>query len=102
MIDDRKSQLQIARANWPLYIRSYRAFQTYDNLVAESTSREFRHVTTILLQGSTATGKTRLAMSYSPYKIIGTKKDLSWFDGYAGEDVLLIDEFDCQSVPMRY
>lgn len=101
MLNDNVSMLKIAEANFPLYLRSYRAFATYQNLVQQEQRSEFRHVRTIILAGRTGCGKTRSAMSLSPYKIQGSTRALTWFDGYGGEDTLLIDEFDSCSVPIE-
>lgn len=100
MIDEGTPMLDIARANFPLFCRSYRAFQVYETLSSESSRSAWRHVAVVILAGCTGSGKTKLAMSYSPYKIMGSEKGLEWFDGYRGEDVLLIDEFDDSAVAL--
>ncbi len=101
LLEDSTPMLEVARANFPLFCRSYRAFQTFETLVAEEQRREWRKVTTIVLAGTSGCGKTRLGMRYSPFKIQGgTEKDLQWWDGYGGQKTLLIDEFDSSSVPI--
>jgi len=58
--------------------------------------QEFRHVTTTVIFGPTSTGKSRFVIDkYGPenvYKLDSQSKSV-WFDGYDGEDVLLIDDF---------
>lgn len=100
MLDDGASMLDVARANFPTFTRSYRAFQVYESLLAEASRRDFRQVSVIVFAGTTGFDKTRIAMSYFPYKILGTEKGLQWFDFYKGQDVLLIDEFDSATVPI--
>lgn len=52
----------------------------------------WREVTTEILWGDTRTGKTRKVMEMGDvYK--WTPCEPMWFDGYAGEKILLIDEF---------
>lgn len=60
-------------------------------------SATFREVLVTVLHGPAGTGKTSYVYSKheanSVYKLDGWKKDSLWFDGYNGQDVLLIDDF---------
>lgn len=63
--------------------------------IQEKSSRtQFRSVRVEVHYGKTGTGKTRYAMSQpNVYKI---SPPYDWFDGYEGEDCLVIDEYDSQ------
>lgn len=99
MLDDGSPLLDVARADFPLFCRSYRAFSVYRCLVQQTLSRSYRVVSSVILAGTTRCGKTRLAMRYNPYLIGG--KQLDWFDGYEGEDVICIDDF-VDDVPIDF
>lgn len=86
-----KSMAEIADANPQLYIQYHNGLSKYKNLVDGQSRKKFRHVEVILLQGPTNCGKTRLAMESDPYKIQGCA--LQWWDGYDGEETILIDEY---------
>ena len=62
-------------------------------------SQEFRKVNVEVLWGTTGTGKTRKAVEAGAFK--WSPSDPEWFNGYQGEDVLLIDEFYGQIKPGR-
>lgn len=61
---------------------------------AEKINRkDFRKVEVLIYAGETGTGKTRKAMEEEDvFKTTGD--NLQWFDGYDGENVLIIDEYD--------
>lgn len=55
-------------------------------------AKDFRKVEVIVLSGPTGCGKTREAMKEATYKIEG--ENLKWWNGYEGEECILIDEYD--------
>ena len=62
-------------------------------------TRDFRHVEVIVHWGKTGTGKTRLPYGEGAFK--WNPEGNEWWDGYDGEEVLLIDEFYGQIKPSR-
>lgn len=76
--------------------------KTRQTLLEEANKNTWRDVTVKYIFGETATGKTRYVMEkygYSNvYKITNYKNP---FDGYAGQDVILFDEFR-SSLPLSY
>jgi len=96
-IIDRGGTLKdIADENFTAFIQYNRGFQEYKKIVDKSRRKCFRKVECIHIHGETGLGKTRKAMGYSDdtYKIQGSA--LQWWDGYDGEKVLVIDEYDSQ------
>lgn len=94
-----KSPGQILEENPTLYFKRRKQIREFyfDNS-ARRVRGEFRKICVFVLQGPSRTGKTRFAMNYKPtdtFKInqtSGTKQ--IWFDGYEGESVLVIDDFE--------
>lgn len=84
----------IAGQNFQAFVQYNRGFQEYKKIVDKRLRKKFRKVKVIHIHGETGAGKTRKAMEYSKniYKIQG--KGLKWWDGYDGEDTLVIDEYD--------
>lgn len=72
------------------YARHYKAYAHIQSLY--KPARRSREV--ILLQGEPGTGKTRYVLDRYPnaYVIPISSKEI-WFDGYDGQDVVLIDDF---------
>ena len=102
MLQDGTPMLEIANSNFSLYCRSYKAFGAYQQLIIRSKSQRYRHVSVVVLAGTTRCGKTRAAMLEEPYKISGGgRKPLEWFDCYDQEECLLIDDFDDTAVPIE-
>ncbi len=93
-LDEGKPMLSIAQNYFSDFIRYFKGFQKYRELVQKDLGKAFRKVKVKLLTGPTGSGKTRYAMEYKPsetYKITGSQ--LGWFDGYEGESILVIDEY---------
>lgn len=93
------SELEISRENPEVHARHYRAFRIKRCLEYESKSRERRDVEVIVYQGLTGFGKSRKAlyddgsrmMKEDVYLIDGN--NLQWFDGYEGQNTMVIDEY---------
>ena len=60
-------------------------------MAVKQATTKFRHVKVIVLSGETGVGKTRAAIEYGGYMIHAD--DMSWWDGYQGEETLIIDEY---------
>lgn len=57
-------------------------------------AKTFRHVLTTIRWGTTGSGKTRTAIATTPdFFKLDTGDGNCWFDGYTGEDHLIIDDF---------
>lgn len=90
-INEGHTMKEIADENFNLYCQYRSGLTKYKEMVDKEKSKEFRKVEVNVLYGATGTGKTRLAMVESEYKIEGF--NLKWWDGYEGEKCILIDEF---------
>lgn len=79
---------EIADEEFDLWVRYYRAFERY--LVMKTKPRN--HVVDVyVLQGPTGTGKSKWAMEQFPNAY--WKQRSNWWDGYCGQEVVVIDEF---------
>lgn len=89
LIDQGRSELEIAEEHFPTWARNYKAFERYANLKSKDRTGQPK---IIWLWGGTGTGKTRRATEDcdSYYIKDGTK----WWDRYAGESRIVIDDFD--------
>ena len=83
------------------YPRQYCTYtKAYDKLKAirlKTASNQFRHLEVEVIVGPTGCGKTRHVFDTHGYdKVYKLEQDGSsnvWWDGYEGQDVLLIDDF---------
>ncbi len=92
-VEEGKSMVEVAKENPQIYIQYHNGIQKYKQLIDHEKRKAFRQVETEVITGPTGCGKTRKVMEEHPncFKIQGDQ--LRWFDGYEGEDVLLIDEY---------
>lgn len=68
--------------------------QARQTLLAERFRKEFRYLHVTYLSGPAGVGKTRMVMERHGYENVYRVTDYEHpFDNYAGEDVLLLDEF---------
>ncbi len=85
----------VAEEDFGTYCRYRNGFKDAQIWADAKLSREFRKVEVIVHAGATGTGKTRFAMeahaSEKIFKVEGS--EMTWFDGYQGEDVLVIDDY---------
>lgn len=88
MIDSGADPRELWEEHFPQMLRCYKGVNRYRNVTA---SRENRQVEVIWLFGETGTGKSHACpRGFSAYwKPPGDK----WFDGYLGEEIVVLDEF---------
>ena len=73
--------------------KSMRFVEKYRELIEREDTRSFRKVTVDVLVGAAGTGKTKCAFDECP-KLFTVNSDESFpFNGYDGEDAILIDDF---------
>lgn len=84
----------IAERNPGDWIRYFRGFREVRNMAAKRATTEWRKLTTSVYAGPTGTGKTRTALEGGGFLIHGDS--LQWWDGYAHETKLIIDEYSNQ------
>ncbi len=95
IIDKGGTLKNIADENFQAFIQYNRGFQEYKKIIDKQLRKDFRKVEVIHIYGETGLGKTRKAMEYpNIYKIQGDH--LKWWDGYDGEETILIDDYDDQ------
>ncbi len=92
-LDAGASDLEIAESHFALWCQYGKRFNGYRQLLDARDTKEFRFVEVFIHRGPTGTGKTKDAMATNlpTYKIQGD--DMKWWDGYQGEEVLVIDEY---------
>lgn len=88
MIDDNKSEMEIADFDFPVYLSVYRGLERYRLLKSKPRDHE---VNVVVIQGPTGTGKSRYAMDKFPNAY--WKQRSNWWDGYANHETVVIDEF---------
>jgi len=72
----------------PHLLPNIRALTQYQTLISKSSHRDLK---VIVLYGVSGSGKTRWA--YDNYPDLFSKPDGDWWDGYAGEQCVLLDDF---------
>lgn len=84
--------------NFPnIMIKYGSGMQNYINFFYKKHAKSWRVIDTTIITGPPGVGKTKSVYENHPiehiYKLTDSSQSL-WFDGYAGEPVLLIDDFD--------
>lgn len=102
-LDEGAGSLEIARHYFGDWCRYGKAFEQYQMLVA---AQEMREVEVEVLWGCTGGGKTYTAIQRSlerggGYFILVQGNGGLWFPGYAGEQNLIIDDFDGSWIRFR-
>lgn len=87
-IDSGATDLELADEDFETWVRHYRGLNAYRLLKSKPRNHEM-HVS--VYQGPTGTGKSRFAMENFPSAY--WKQRSQWWDGYAGHEVVVIDEF---------
>lgn len=86
-------QKQLVETHFPLFLRHASAIQKIKEIYDYDSTPVFRDVRVEVWWGPTGTGKsTELALRY-PDGYFTTGRNLKWFNGYTGQEVLIIDEF---------
>lgn len=89
-IDEGKSMEFIADTYFADFVRYYKGLSAYIN----TKPAPFRlSLTVTVIHGPSGTGKTRLVYEREPNLYICADSSLQWFDGYNGEEAVLIDDF---------
>lgn len=89
-IKENLPELEIANRHFASWCRYRSSFAAYRALLRPAAHRPTLRVNA--LWGPPGTGKTRLAWSLYPDLFSVADSTLKWFDGYAGESVILIDD----------
>jgi len=82
------SQLEIADDDFEMWVKYHRAFAHYSLL--QSKPRDFK-TQVYVIQGPTGTGKSKWAQDNYPNAF--WKPRSNWWDGYCGQDAVVLDEF---------
>lgn len=82
------SDLDIANEYFDLWVSNYRAFERYRTLITPPRNHP---VEVIVCQGPTGTGKSKFCMDNYPNAY--WKQRSQWWDGYNGQECVVIDEF---------
>lgn len=88
MLQEGKTEEEIADYDFELWVRNYRAFREYKLMITPNRDHE---VEVIVLQGPTGTGKSKWAKDN--FADAYWKQRSIWWDGYMGQDTVVIDEF---------
>lgn len=75
------------------YIRFRRGIEALYNHGLKKRAQEWRQVQVLVYWGEAGSGKTRKAIEENSSRFILDQGDRVWFDGYSGEDCLIIDDF---------
>lgn len=89
-IDEGLHEIAIAENHFGAWVRYRESFAAYKRLKA---AKESRKVTVTFLWGLPGTGKTRGVFETYPDVWISSDPTLTWFDGYDGQDVVLLDDY---------
>lgn len=84
---------KIADECFGTYLKYHRGIDKIISMKAKERIPNFRDVKIITYWGKPGTGKTRQAISHGNAYFLFSTKPL-WFDGYTGEPVLIIDDYD--------
>lgn len=88
LLQEGTTEEEIADKDFEMWVRHYRAFREYRLMITPPRNHE---VTVIVLQGPTGTGKSKWAMDNYPNAY--WKQRSIWWDGYAKQETVIIDEF---------
>lgn len=94
---DEKPLINIIEENPEEYNKYRNLIKDYKQYKAKKNTQKFRHVNTYTITGKAGIGKTRYVYDTHGYddvfKLDKPSGSQLWFDGYEGQDVLLIDDF---------
>lgn len=90
MILSGKNNIEIADDFFGTWCRYRKSFAEYRMLISAKVCRD---VSVYVLWGKPGTGKTRIVFDTFPSLWIASDPTLQWFNGYNGEDVVLLDDY---------
>jgi len=97
MLEDKATIKEVALADPSTFVKYYKGLEKFHFLVQDDRTEppyiEWRW-------GRTGTGKTRGAIEKHPHSYY-IKDGTKWWDGYANEEAIIIDDFDAQCWPFR-
>lgn len=91
LIDGGASERDVADAHFSKWVIYRKSFSAYRQLRTDPGIR--RTLDVIVLWGAPGTGKTRYVWDKYPDVFSVPDPELRWFDGYSGEDTVLIDDY---------
>ena len=83
---------EIMEKHFSLFCRHRNGINEYLSRYQNKSVPKWRNLEIYYIYGSTGTGKTRASVKYTDYKTEGY--NLKWWDGYNGEESILIDEYN--------
>lgn len=92
ILKDGGTMSDIMEKEFETYCKYRNGIKDYAALIEKKNRKEFRKVEVEVLWGETGTGKTKTAMETAEFKIHADQ--LKWWDGYDGEKIICIDEYD--------
>lgn len=98
-LDSGRSMSDIAESHFSQWVVYRRSFEAYIDLKSPPKFR--RELRVVLLHGCSGVGKSSYVYSRHPECWISTNPVLRWFDGYSGQDVVLLDDFNGEC-PFRF
>jgi hypothetical protein len=87
----------LAEEHWSDWIRYNRSFELYRQLIAKPPDRT--HIHTLLFYGKSGSGKSHSAQQLYPQAY--WKASGIWWDGYQGQDTIILDEFRGNFCPLQ-
>lgn len=94
MLDNGDGMLDVAEQHFGTWVHAHKAFEKYQTLKRSVMIPTWRNVRVIVYWGQTGSGKTRKACSENENAyILRASNHGVWFDGYNGQDVLILDDF---------
>ncbi len=89
LLDGKKGVLECFKQNFDVSCKFYKAFEKY---ILLNMCQRRNKPNNIWLWGATGVGKTRTAVEHAESYYI--KDNTQWWDGYAGQEVIVFDDFD--------
>lgn len=90
LLDDGKRDESIAESHFGSWCRYRKSFAAYRGLKSKRVARD---VSVYVIYGVPGVGKTRIIFEKEEDLFIVSDPTLTWFDGYDGEEAILIDDY---------
>lgn len=91
--------LDIADNYFGAFVKYEKSLRSY---MLMKRKRQLEAPQVIIYWGNTGTGKTRKVFDENPHHQIYSWPGDKWFDGYIGEDIILLDEFSDSQLPLTF